>query len=125
MDRVNGPPGLGSIRFLTGSVAGNTFQITKPTITIGREAGNDIVVSDPSVSRHHVQISLNNGRWTISKLAQQNTVTVNQREVEQSAINDRDTIGLGGITFLFQANVGMPGRPYAPPINPQASFQSI
>src|SRR5438067_1491255 len=67
MDRVNGPPGLGSIQFITGSQAGNTFQITQPTITLGREAGNDIVVSDPSVSRHHARINLNNGTWTIMK----------------------------------------------------------
>src|SRR6266567_6235731 len=107
----SGPPGLDSIRFLTGSVAGNTFQMTKPTITIGREPGNDIVVSDPSVSRHHVQMSLINGTWTISKLAQQNTVTVNQREVQQSPLNDRDTIGLGSILFLFQTNTSVPRTP--------------
>src|SRR5919199_1773386 len=101
MDRVNGPIGLGTIRFVTGSQAGNTFPITKPSITLGREPGNDIVVSDPSVSRRHAQISLNNGTWTITKLAPQNTVTVNQRDVQQSPINDRDTIGLGGTTFLF------------------------
>src|SRR5206468_7481343 len=104
MDRVNGPPDLGSIQFVTGSQAGNTFPITKPSITLGREPGNDIVVSDPSISRHHAQISLNNGTWTILKLAPQNTVTVNSRDVQQAAINDRDTIGLGGITFLFSSN---------------------
>src|SRR6266487_1668776 len=101
MDTVNGPAGLGSIKFISGSQAGSTFQITKPTITLGREVGNDIVVSDPSVSRHHAQISLNNGTWTIIKLAPQNTVTVNQHDVQQAAIKDRDTIGLGGTTFLF------------------------
>src|SRR5206468_3624075 len=87
--------------------------------------GNDIVVSDSSVSRRHAQLSLNNGTWTISKLAPQNTVTVNQRDVQESPINDRDMIGLGGTTFLFQTSAGVPGAPYAPPINPRASFQDI
>jgi len=107
MDRVNGPAGLGSIQFVSGSQAGNTFPITKPSITLGREPGNDIVVSDPSVSRHHAQISLSNGTWTILKLAPQNTVTVNQRDVQQSAINDRDMIALGSITFLFSTNASV------------------
>src|SRR6266852_9464567 len=112
MDRVNGPASLGSIRFLTGSQAGMTFQITKPTTTLGREPGNDIVVSDPSVSRNHAQITLNDGVWVINKIATQNTVTVNQREVQQSPINDRDTIGLGGTSFLFQSNVSIPNAAY-------------
>src|SRR6266516_1108323 len=129
MDRVNGPAGLGSIQFVSGSQAGNTFNITKPSITMGRASGNDIVISDPSVSRHHAQISLSNGTWTILKLAPQNTVTVNQRDVQQSAINDRDMIALGSITFLVStnasvANAARPGKrassrnappPYAPP----------
>ena len=105
MDVVNRSPGLGSIRFLTGPLAGSIFQISKPVIAIGREPTNDIVISDPSVSRQHARMVLNNGGgWSIEKLALQNIVTVNQRDVQQAAISDRDTIGLGtGTTFLFLA----------------------
>src|SRR5260221_7840818 len=117
-----GPPSLGSIQFLTGTLAGNTFQITKATTTIGREPGNDIVVSDPSVSRQHAQITWSNGAWMISKLAQQNTMTVNQRKVQQSPINDRDTIGLGATTFLFQVHGSVSNPAYAPSLAPQQAF---
>src|SRR5712691_5650902 len=113
--------GLGSIRFLTGPLAGRTFPISKSTITIGREPNNDIVVPDPSISRHHAQLTWNNGLWTISKLSAQNTITVNQRAVEQDTINDRDTISLGaGITFLFLANAGVQRPSIQPP--PQQAF---
>src|SRR2546421_2213157 len=118
METVNSQPTLASIKFLTGSLAGSTYQITKPKITLGREPANDIVLSDTSVSRHHAQITLNNGTWTITKLARQNTVIVNHRNVQQSAINDRDTIGLGGTSFLFQINVGAPHVPHALQANP-------
>src|SRR6266702_3778486 len=118
METVNSQPTLASIKFLTGSLAGNTYQITKPKITLGREPANDIVLSDSSVSRHHAQITLNNGTWTITKLARQNTVIVNHRNVQQSAINDRDTIGLGGTSFLFQIKVGVPHTPHAPQAQP-------
>src|SRR2546421_5371739 len=118
METVNSQPTLASIKFLTGSLAGSTYQITKPKITLGREPANDIVLSDTSVSRHHAQITLNNGTWSITKLARQNTVIVNHRNVQQSAINDRDTIGLGGTSFLFQINVGAPHTPHAPQANP-------
>ncbi len=102
MDVVNRSQGLSAIRFLTGPMAGRTVQISKPVITIGREANNDIVISDPSVSRLHARIVNNNGQWSVEKVATGNTVSVNQREVQNSFIADRDTIGLGtGTTFLF------------------------
>ncbi len=101
MDVVNGQ--LGSLTFLTGSLAGKVFQITKPVLTIGREPINDIVLSDPSISRQHAQIVWANGTWTIKKLASQNTLSVNKRDTQQGPLNDKDTIGLGAnVTFRFQ-----------------------
>src|SRR6266487_532436 len=102
MNGVNMSPGAGSIRFLTGPLAGSTLHISKPLTTIGREPTNDIVISDPSVSRQHARLVNNGGQWSIEKLAPQNVVTVNQRTVQQAVISDHDTIGLGtGTTFLF------------------------
>jgi ABC-type multidrug transport system ATPase subunit/pSer/pThr/pTyr-binding forkhead associated (FHA) protein len=102
MNMANKPPESGSIRFLTGPLAGSTFQINKPFITIGRELTNDIVISDPSISRQHARLINNGGQWSIEKFAPQNVVTVNQHNVQQAVISDRDTIGLGtGTTFLF------------------------
>src|SRR5205085_3139109 len=88
---------------LTGPQAGSTFQLSKPVTTIGRDPGqNDIVLSDPSVSRNHARIVNNGSEWNIENLTQNNTITVNSRSVRQGTIHDRDTIGLGaGVTFLF------------------------
>ncbi len=112
MESLNESPGFGSINFLTGSQAGSTIQLHKPVLTIGREPGNDIVVTDPSVSRRHAQITLNGGVWTISNLTQKNTVTVNRRDIpplQQALISERDTIALGtGTTFIFLPTVGTP-----------------
>jgi ABC-type multidrug transport system ATPase subunit/pSer/pThr/pTyr-binding forkhead associated (FHA) protein len=103
MDAVHGPPVSGLIRFLTGPLAGTSYQITKSVITIGREPTNDIVISDPSISRHHAQLSYINGSWSIKKVSPQNILTVNQRNVSDNPLQDRDTIGLGtGTTFLMQ-----------------------
>ena len=140
MDRLNGTSGLGSINFITGPLAGKTIQLHKATLTMGREPGNDIVVSDPSISRRHAQITLNSEIWTISNLTQQNTVTVNQRDVppfQQSPISERDTIRLGTeTTFLFLPNAAVslfpqPAQntqspPQAPPVAPrQQTFQNV
>ncbi len=102
MNVTNKPQESVSIRFLTGPLAGSTFQITKPIITFGRDPGSDIIISDPGVSRKHAHLMNNAGQWSIEKLAEQNVVTVNQQNVQTAVISDRDTIGLGtGTTFLF------------------------
>ncbi len=102
MDLVNRLPGLASIQFLTGPLAGSTFQINKPIITIGREPGNDVVISDPTVSRQHARLVYNGSQWNVEKLNPQNTLAVNRREVQQAVINDRDTISVGpGTSFIF------------------------
>src|SRR5574340_307118 len=84
-----------SIRFLTGPLAGNTIPINKAIITFGRDPGNDVIISDPTVSRKHARMVNTGGQWRIEKLAEQNVVTVNQQNVQTAVISDRDTIGLG------------------------------
>src|SRR5579864_2897477 len=100
MSAVNKPPVLGSIQILTGPQAGSTFQLSKPVTTIGRDPEhNDIVLTDPSVSRNHARIVNNGSEWNIENLTQNNTITINSRSIRRETIHDRDTIGLGaGIT---------------------------
>src|SRR5260370_7273134 len=86
MDVVNRPPSLASIQFLTGPLAGNTVQISKTTMTIGREPGNDVVISDPTVSRQHARLSYNGSQWSVEKLNPQNTLPLNSRELHHTAI---------------------------------------
>ena len=82
MDVVNKASVSGSLKFLTGPLAGSTLPISKPVTTIGRdEASNDIVISDPGVSRHHARIVQNGVQWHIEKLAPQNTVTIDRKSV--------------------------------------------
>src|SRR2546421_7382667 len=103
MNDGNLPPGLVSIRYLSGPLAGQTFPIRQPSVTIGRGGTNDIVVAwDQKVSRTHARLVWQNGSWSIEKLTLQNTLTVNEQEVEQATITNNTTIRLGEDTsFLF------------------------
>ncbi len=126
MDIVNNLPGLASIRFLTGPLAGSVYPISKTAITIGREPTNDVAISDPSVSRHHARLVYTGASWSIEKLAPQNVVTVNSQNVQQAIISDRDTIGLGtGTTFQFLTTpASSSGAAYPPQPNAQQAIRS-
>jgi hypothetical protein len=108
VEQANGKQNKGAVAILlalTGPLTGNIFEISKSPTTLGRDPTNDIVVSDPSISRHHAQILWQNGVWRIEKLAPRNTVTVNSRDTQWTNMNDHDTLGLGtGTTFLFIGN---------------------
>src|SRR5712691_9051895 len=129
MDKQNGPRSLGSITFVAVPQAGSTFQINKPIIKIGREPVNDIVVSEPSVSREHAQITQNNGAWTIKNLTDRNRVAVNYRDVppsQQAAINERDMIMLGsGTVFQFHINTEAFNAPNAPAFQPPSIVPQV
>jgi len=112
---VNGAanePGMVSISFLSGPLAGKTYSITRPITTIGRGTNNDIIIeNDLKVSRNHARLIYNNGSWIIEKIAPQNIVTVNQQRVDQAIIQDNAMIGLGdNTTFRFQVRVDAPQR---------------
>jgi ABC-type multidrug transport system ATPase subunit/pSer/pThr/pTyr-binding forkhead associated (FHA) protein len=93
---------MGTVRFLSGPLAGAAYPLNKPIINIGRESSNDIVISDPSVSRQHVQLVWENNTWTIQKLATYNNLLRNQQEINQSKLSDNDTIAMGrDTTFIF------------------------
>src|SRR5947209_5806389 len=123
MNDGNAPPGSILIRFVSGPLAGQTYPVQKPTITIGRSETNDIVVrNDQHVSRVHARLRWLNNAWSIEKLAPQNTLTVNRQPVQQAAISHNATIGLSTDTsflFLVESNVSATPVPRLP-TNPAA-----
>ena len=116
MDVVNRSQTGVSIQFLTGPLAGRAIPLNKAIITIGREPTNDITIPDPQVSRQHARLLNNGGQWVIEKVAPQNTIAVNSRDIQQSPLANRDTIALGtGTTFVFLTTADMPGAGIATP----------
>jgi hypothetical protein len=84
---------------------GQRFSSNKPTIIIGREAGNDVVVSDPQVSRRHASLTWDGRQFIIQDLGSANGTFVNGvRLTAPQVLQPGDVIGLGPVILLdFQA----------------------
>ena len=112
------------IQVLSGAQAGKTFPLDRAAVTIGRDPHNDIVLTDPTVSRTHARIQQRGSSWSIEKLAAGNTLSINQRAVEQGVIghNDRIVLGVTALVFLVQptAQPSTPPPPPPPPPSPAA-----
>ncbi|MBN1220734.1 MAG: FHA domain-containing protein [Anaerolineae bacterium] len=88
-----------------GPQPGQSFSLAGPTITIGREASNDLVINDSQVSRRHATLNWDGRQFVIQDLDSANGTFVNGvRLMAARALQSGDVIGLGSsITFDFQA----------------------
>lgn len=78
------------------------YVLDRSTITIGRETDNDIVLTEPEVSRHHMRLMRNDQRYAVEDLNTMNGTTVNHSTIlkqHRLKINDRIGIGTGVILW--------------------------
>lgn len=70
--------------------------MNKYTYTIGRSKNNDFVIDDPSVSRVHLRVELENmGKISVEDLDSSNGTLVNGRRIRKSLLVRNDQLLLG------------------------------
>ena len=86
------------------------FPITKPELRIGRASDNDIILHDDTVSSHHAVVSLSTGKdgsvegYEIKGLQSTNKTFVNNKEIAEQALKDKDEVRVGFSHFEFDVN---------------------
>jgi len=72
------------------------YPLEEGSITIGREAFNDIVIHDGEASRRHAQISFQEGRYILEDLGSTNGTYINGRRVSTpTPLHNGDVIEMG------------------------------
>lgn len=118
-----------SFRFIerTGPNPGQTYDLSKDVVTMGRDVTNDIVLADPEVSRQHARVNRTPGGLVLEDLGSTNGTFVNgERLVSPRVLKPGDLVGLGeNVTLTFEAPeeegaatmmaTGAEGQPAAPP----------
>lgn len=80
-----------------------TFDITKPFIMIGRKSDNDLVLSNPAVSRNHAKISFNGVDFILEDQQSTNGIFVNGKIVEgMHTLKNQDLINIGQAMITFK-----------------------
>jgi RsiW-degrading membrane proteinase PrsW (M82 family) len=64
---------------------GMVFTIRGPLTTLGRGARNDVVLTDPTVSREHARLHLDNGSWWVENVSARNPLWVGETEAPPGA----------------------------------------
>jgi pSer/pThr/pTyr-binding forkhead associated (FHA) protein len=117
MDDHNGKPAESNEN--TGALPPNTFLIMdgvkaipldKVHITIGRSLDNTIVVDDPRVSRHHMEIRVIRGHFVLFDLNSTGGTYVNGQLARQVTLYPGDLISLAGVNFVFTQDTRLKDR---------------
>lgn len=98
---IGGGGGAPTVMVSSGSFQQN-FTLNKMRMAIGRNAGNDIVIPETTVSGNHADIANEGGNWYIIDANSTNGVLVNGTKVSKQRLNNGDLIKLGAATLKVQ-----------------------
>src|SRR3954469_25352622 len=99
--------GVGPTEFaapeLTIAGTNRSIALVKPITTIGREPDNDVVLDDPSVSRHHARITRSEAGFTVQDLGSLNETTVDGRGTagRPTLLLDGSALTVGDVDLRF------------------------
>lgn len=88
----------------TGPAPGKAYPLEKIEISIGREAGSDVIINDVEVSRQHARLTSQFGDYSLEDLGSTNGTFVNSRRITgQYILKPGDTIQFGeNISLNFE-----------------------
>lgn len=91
---------------LQGAYAGQVYELQGDLISIGREAGNTVVLSeDNTVSRRHAQIIRQDGNLVVQDLGSSNGTYVNGvRITTETLLRPGDTLQFGASVFKLETS---------------------
>lgn len=78
-----------------------TILLEEPVINIGRSRDNHITLDDPYMSRHHAQIRLRFGRYTLFDVQSQSGTYVNDVRIREHPLQAGDVIRMGKMQLIY------------------------
>ncbi|MEA2464427.1 MAG: hypothetical protein QOJ98_2174 [Acidobacteriota bacterium] len=104
---------------LDGAEKSYRLQTHRP-FTLGRDPGNDIILRDPKVSRHHAEIVFERGFFVLHDLASANGTYVNGKRIRVAPLTHGARLRMGNTYGRFSEELPTENEaaPMAPPAEP-------
>ncbi len=104
-----------ALRGKTGPLAGKDFDLEKPAVVVGRIAeGNEIQISDDSISRHHAKLMRAGRGYLVRDLGSANGTSVNGQRVVEQPLQTGDVVRFGTVEFDYFGPAPVTSRPLDP-----------
>lgn len=82
-------------------VGNRTIYLQDPIINLGRSLDNNIVLDDPHCSRHHAQMRLRFGKYTLFDVNSSSGTFVNELRIREHDLQTGDVILLGDTRLVY------------------------
>jgi hypothetical protein len=102
-------------------IAGHAaINLVDDVVNIGRGHDNQIVIEDPSVSRHHLQLRLRFGRYTLFDTESRGGTWVNNVRIHEHNLQNGDVVQVGSTQFVYMEDhpMGETQTGITPPVEP-------
>lgn len=107
---------------LDGTEKSYRLQTHRP-FTLGRDPGNDIILRDPKVSRHHAEIVFERGFFVLHDLASANGTYVNGKRIRVAPLTHGARLRMGNTYGRFSEE--LPTENEAAPIAAVDAFDQV
>ena len=92
---------VGALRAIAGELAGQEFPISSGHLFLGRDANNDVVLTDPMVSKRHARLEVGT-QIEVVDLNSANGVLVDGVAVQRVRIEEGEPFIIGGTTLILR-----------------------
>jgi pSer/pThr/pTyr-binding forkhead associated (FHA) protein len=105
---------------LDGTEKSYRLQTHRP-FTVGRDPGNDIILRDPKVSRHHAEIIFERGFFVVHDLSSANGTFINGKKVRVAPLTHAAKVRMGNSYGRFSEELptesdGIAAEPFEQPL---------
>lgn len=92
------------LRAVEGPAAGATWELPPRELSLGRASGGDIVVPDPSISRHHCNVRPSGDSFVVEDAGSRHGLVIGGERRPRHVLHDGDVFVLGDSVFRFSAS---------------------
>jgi hypothetical protein len=87
------------------SLAAGDILPLRPVTSVGRAAGNTVILADAAASGQHARLRQDNGLWWLEDLGSKNGTTLNDLPLSRPAsLTEGDVIGIGSLRLKFETD---------------------
>ncbi|MBF6591954.1 MAG: FHA domain-containing protein, partial [Ktedonobacterales bacterium] len=84
-------------------LAGRAYRLHQDMTSLGRTTGNDVLIPDGTVSRHHARLTFQAAAWVIEDLDSSNGTWVNGARIQRpTELEHGDEVRLGDEVLTFE-----------------------
>ena len=94
-------PGTGMFVVVRGPAAGARFLLDREVTTIGRHPDADLFLDDVTVSRHHAEVHLVDGRLVLRDLGSLNGTYVRGERADEHVLSTGDEVQVGRFKLVY------------------------